>query len=398
MTRPSGPTPRLQALDGLRGIAIVLVVLSHGWVLWPMGFIDSHGWLTPLFRGGNAAVTVFLVASGFLSYRVLTGRGLGAMQPVTAVVRRVIRVGPAVWTMLVVLMVIAAMDSTDKSTKEVNRNSVLHVLTYTYNWFVQANLVETRPDFGHLWYLSVDMQAFVVTALIAYVLRRRPLGFVATMAGLYVVLVWWRFHVYDVESVWVVFNRTTARMDAFVIGMIAAAVLAWLPRDRAEYRVAAISSLLLMAPVLWWCDADGAYLGWGGTVLELLVAVYIAASALSPHHGWVTTNPVLVRLGQLSLLLYIWHFPILRFVQRHTIDWAWGWKVAYATLLLVVATWLCEVLIERRVARLLAHPEWAQVREHGVLGYLRRVVAGRMTPLTRTLHRGRARKSPADAG
>ena len=80
----SAPTPpaRLAPLDGLRGIAIVLVVMSHGWVMWPMDFIDTHAWLRPFFRSGNSAVTVFLVVSGFLSYRVLASSdGLSRMRP-----------------------------------------------------------------------------------------------------------------------------------------------------------------------------------------------------------------------------------------------------------------------------------------------------------------------------
>ena len=63
---------RLEVVDGIRGIAIVLVVLSHGWQLWPVEWIDSHDWVRPFFRSGNTAVTVFLVASGYLTYQVLS--------------------------------------------------------------------------------------------------------------------------------------------------------------------------------------------------------------------------------------------------------------------------------------------------------------------------------------
>src|SRR3954451_17720016 len=83
---------RIDLYDGLRGIAIVLVVLSHGWQLWPVDWIDSHAAVRPFFRNGNAGVSIFLVAAGFLMYRSLTARRpLTAMRADTAFVRRVAR-------------------------------------------------------------------------------------------------------------------------------------------------------------------------------------------------------------------------------------------------------------------------------------------------------------------
>ena len=86
------------------------------------------------------------------------------MRPGVTFVRRLLRVGPSLWVMLAVIMVVATFDPTDKTSNEDNLESVLHVVTYTWNWYVQANLLTSRPDFGHLWYLSVDMQAFVICA------------------------------------------------------------------------------------------------------------------------------------------------------------------------------------------------------------------------------------------
>ena len=49
---------RVDLYDGLRGVAIVLVVLSHGWQLWPVDWIDSHAAVRPFFRNGNAGVSI----------------------------------------------------------------------------------------------------------------------------------------------------------------------------------------------------------------------------------------------------------------------------------------------------------------------------------------------------
>src|SRR5690242_19793379 len=101
---------RVDLYDGLRGAAIVLVVLSHGWQLWPVDWIDTHPWVRRLFRSDNSAVSVFLVASGFLMSRALTPRReLPRRQPDAAFRRRRARVGPGLWVFLLVVVVVSAL-------------------------------------------------------------------------------------------------------------------------------------------------------------------------------------------------------------------------------------------------------------------------------------------------
>ena len=155
--------------------------------------------------------------------------------------------------------------------------------TYTWNWYVQGNLVTSSPDFGHLWYLSVDMQAFVIMAAFLYMLRRRHVGLIFALVGFYLLLLWWRFHVAHTENDFQVLVRTTVRMDPFVVGVLAAVVLPDLARLRISARAlawTATGSLIALVPLLYWCDHDVHYLRWGGTVLEWDLAVFMVAVAL----------------------------------------------------------------------------------------------------------------------
>jgi peptidoglycan/LPS O-acetylase OafA/YrhL len=376
---PAPPRSRLSALDGLRGLAILLVVLSHGWQLWPIEWIDEHALIRPLFRSGNFAVTIFLVAAGYLSYVGLASRGLPRMRPGVALVRRVLRVGPSLWLMLAVILVVSTLDSTDRTDKGDNVDSVLHVLTYTWNWYVQENLVTSRPDFGHLWYLSVDMQAFVVMALFLYALRRRPVGVLFALAGLLALLTWWRFHVTDTEFVFQVLVRTTARMDPFVVGVMLGAALPLIrrlsPPDRV-LRPVATSTLALLVPLMWFCSRDERFLGWGVTLLELDLAVLIGAMVLlqrAPRSLNAVSHPWLAFLGRHSLLLYIWHYPVFVFVERHTEDWGWPARTVVGLLATAIVSLVSYRLVERRAAALLRHPEWEKT-EDGLLTYLVRTV------------------------
>ncbi len=123
------------------------------------------------------------------------------MRADTTFVRRVARVGPSLWLFLVVAVVVAALDSSTEAWNADTGASVFHVATYTWNWYLQSQAWSPEPDFGHLWYLSVDMQAFVIMACLCYLLRRHRVGLMFATGGFYLLLVWWRFHVAPTELI-----------------------------------------------------------------------------------------------------------------------------------------------------------------------------------------------------
>jgi peptidoglycan/LPS O-acetylase OafA/YrhL len=301
------------------------------------------------------------------------------MRPDTALVRRVARVGPSLWLFLAVVVLVAAVDgSTDTWHADVGA-SVLHVVTYTWNWYVQDHLLDSVPDFGHLWYLSVDMQAFLFMAGVLYLLRRRPVGLLWTLGGLYLLFTWWRFHMEaGPEPLILVLLRTTVRIGPFVLGVLAASALPLLTRVRWQARVlSTISSLALLAlvPLLFACDRDAEYLTWGGTALEWTVAVFFTAIALggtSHLLDGVVGNRATVWLGRNSLLLYIWHYAIFRSVARHmpSPDWSWWVRTAVALALTVGVCLLADRILERYVRRWLRSPAWRGLDE-GVPAYVK---------------------------
>lgn len=382
---------RVALIDGVRGVAIVLVVLSHGWVIWPIERIDETAWVRPLFRSGNFAVTVFLVAAGYLAYVSLASRGTEHMRPGVTFVRRVLRVGPSLWLLLAAVLVVSTLDSTDKTAAGDNADSVLHVLTYTWNWYVQGNLLTSRPDFGHLWYLSVDMQAFVIMAAILYMMRRRPVGVLFVLGGLLLLLTWWRFHVTDTEFVFQVLVRTTARMDPFVVGVMLGAALPLVRRLQLPQRTlrwTATGALVALVPLAYYTSRDERFLAWGVTLLELDLALLFGAASLltrMPRAVAVMGARPLSFLGRHSLLLYIWHYPVFTFLSRHTEDWSWPARTLVALLLTVVVSLVAHRLVERRATQLLHDPRWNDLQD-GFATYLQQ----RARELVRRVRRRKA--------
>ena len=59
-------------------------------------------------------MTIFLVASGFLLILAISAsEDREHMQPLAVALRRVVRIGPAMWVMLLAVMVVASIDATD---------------------------------------------------------------------------------------------------------------------------------------------------------------------------------------------------------------------------------------------------------------------------------------------
>lgn len=359
-------------MDGLRGIAIVLVVISHGWILWPVERIDSTAWVRPVFRSGNYAVTIFFVVTGFLVYRSLASHGMAEMRVGVGILRRVIRVAPVV-LVAVPAVILASVFVDDPTSSRTNWKSMFHVFTYTWNWYLQTDAADSRWDLGHLWYLSVDMQAFVALTVLLYFVRKRPVAQIVVLAGLLVLLTWWRMHVMTEEPVMNVLLRSTARMDAVVAGVLLGAILALAPErtpsPRALTRIGT-ASLVLLIPLLWYCSNDERFLRWGVTLLEVDLAILLGSIALGARTLTSRRLSGVSLLGRQSLVIYVWHYPAFAAVEARTRDWAWPPRTLAALMVLLVLCLATHYLVDRHIARVLTHPVWLRMRSGGGSGKL----------------------------
>ena len=184
----SDPAPRegagatrlghLPGLDGIRGVAVLSVLLFHGGVSWA--------------PGGFLGVDVFFVLSGFLITSLLieewgrTGAvGLGGFW-----VRRARRLLPGLLVLVAGAAVYAWLIASPEALAGI-RHDVFATLAYFANWhFIasQASYFARTGDpspLAHTWSLAIEEQFYVVWPLLVLaVLRgRRPLGRLALLAA-----------------------------------------------------------------------------------------------------------------------------------------------------------------------------------------------------------------------
>ncbi|MFZ9443898.1 MAG: acyltransferase family protein, partial [Ilumatobacteraceae bacterium] len=174
-------TPRdlgrdVSALNGIRGLAILQVVLAHTHYLVnsdPQAVYMTNSWfVNRIFEPGYLGLDLFFVLSGFLIssllLRDLADRSAGSGKRTTTLryfyARRALRLLPALYVMLALDWVFVLI-SGDVSLHTQWRTTYSAVF-YIANWATVWNLPATNPDLGHLWSLAVEEQFYIVWPLV----------------------------------------------------------------------------------------------------------------------------------------------------------------------------------------------------------------------------------------
>lgn len=332
--------------DGLRGLAILVVVLSHAWVVYPFTNLSDIAPFDGWFKAGSIGVSMFLVLSGFLVTRSMLG-GLaraGQRAPFTSLVRRFIRISAQVYLLVAAILIVAQVDDTDTATSSATTNSARSIVTYTWNWYVRENALNARGDLGHLWYLSVEMQFFVVLAVVLALWGGHRLRIAVVVAGLLVVATWWRWHVYQTEGWYSASLRTSTRVDAALWGVLAALLWDRLAMLRRDATAIIGASALVILGVIFSASRLGidAYFGWQGIAVAAATTLFVVAASAeqvrdNPAVRLFNLKPLRV-LGSSSLSLYVWHLPLFYVITRHTTSWDPSARAVLAVGLLAAIT------------------------------------------------------------
>jgi peptidoglycan/LPS O-acetylase OafA/YrhL len=353
---PLAPTRRrlgrIPALDGLRGIAVLVVVVEHIETILIPGKVKIDA---GPFHGAFLGVDIFFVLSGFLITGLLLGEQfdrtrvrLGAFYQ-----RRALRLLPALYVLLIVHICYTFITGLSLHLEWL---SVRAALVYLTNWAWKWDGLKAAPGLGHLWSLSVEEQFYVVwpALLIAFFgLRRRSTFVVTVMTAAIIAIALHRAVMWQHGTNWYfLFQRTDTRADSLLIGALFAQlwVRGWNPRWVARWAWIAAAILAYTITV---ARSTHAFLYLGGfTLVALCTGVVIIAAADGRWGGTrVLCFAPLRAVGQVSYGLYLWHMPVFYVMNRYGSGWGApvrilvGLPVAAA---LTVASW---VLVERPILR-----------------------------------------------
>lgn len=295
----------MPALDGVRAIAIALVMLFH-----------AHH---PYLPGAFAGVDIFFVLGGYLITWMLQAeyQRVGRIDLKAFYIRRIGRLVPALAAMLLVYLIVAPWVWPGQSHLLQASLALLGVADYT-RAFAGIPLFLT-----HTWSLAVEHHFYVLwPLLLPLVLRaRRPL---LILGGLYLAAWVWRIACLQIGQDWQqMYYRFDTRFSGLVLGGWLAVLLDrvearhWFDRYRKFLPISIVLIAILMLTQHW---KDDVFWVSGLPALELAVVMLVTGAAMGVSGlGWLGWS-WLRFIGKISYGLYLWHYPIF-FSLRERYDW-----------------------------------------------------------------------------
>lgn len=344
---------RISGLDGLRGIAVLAVIIYH----LELGFLP----------GGFLGVDIFFVLSGFLITSILITEinQTGRIDRAAFYLRRLRRLMPALLLMLTFVVIIVGFWAKDAA-YPVRRDlpwALTFVLNWSYLFFDESYFVNlSRPPLlQHLWSLSIEEQFYVIWPIVLILIAKLKLSeqalrkviFTVATIGALATTAWMAY--LSVKNGYptpndpsrVYFGTDTHSMG-LLIGCAAAAL--WYPaklnpnltHDRKNLlNLLALTSFAGLLYFLFFVSelSKNLYLfGFALVGLATMIVVFLATHPGLKLGKYLSFKP-LVWLGERSYGLYIWHWPIFMLL-RPGIDVSWSENVNTVIrilLLLVIA-------------------------------------------------------------
>ncbi|MGA9800570.1 MAG: acyltransferase family protein [Terriglobales bacterium] len=316
-TQPHQPGARKSVsfrpdIEGLRGIAVLLVVAFHSHLL--------------LFRGGFLGVDIFFVLSGYLITALLLQEleTTGTLSLVGFYARRARRLLPAA-AVVVAFIVVAGIFLLSPIEQLLYSKTALATTLYASNlWFIHQSSDYFAADTAnnpllHTWSLAVEEQFYFVWPILVWVgfrltRSRSGLGKIlgAISALSFVACIW----LTRTHQPWAFFG-SPARAWEFGVGGIACMIPVAMFTSRNWKMIVSWTSLALVFAAAMLFHPGLAFPGWIAVIPALATAMLliVGAAEVTAGAGKMLAHPILQWFGRLSYSWYLWHWPLLIFAM-----------------------------------------------------------------------------------
>ena len=303
-----GSEKHIDSLDGLRGIAILLVFIYH---YLPRNFYNPLSWVASI---GWTGVDLFFVLSGFLITGILYDTRNSSNFFKVFYARRALRLFPLYFFVVGIVLFVSALSHTSMSWKAIP--------FYIYGANLMIPLKDGIPNFSpylsclHFWSLALEEQFYSLWPLVVFFVFRRKALMQICAGGIVVALLVRIVLTHLRVSPWILYIELPTRMDSLLSGaLLALAIRGPRPelwrRRSVLYPVmggccVVLLTLFIRARTLFFSSSE--MTSWG---YSMIAGVYVCVLALALTPGTLANRvgriPVLRFFGRYSYGLYIWH-------------------------------------------------------------------------------------------
>jgi len=318
-----GVTPYRPDIDGLRGVAVIAVVLFHAFPL--------------AVPGGFVGVDVFFVISGFLiTQLIVAGLQDETFSFSVFYARRIRRIFPALAVVMVAAFVGGWWLLTADAMQQLGRHIAAGVL-FVSNFVLwrESGYFDTAADAKpllHLWSLGIEEQFYLIWPLLlvaAWRWRVSLAWLTVTLTGASFLLNIYQTRTDLVGPFYSPLTRgwelligafLALSVDDFVFPAVAVAWQRWSPAWLRSTNLWSAAGLALIVLAVFGLDRNSHFPRW----LALLPAVGAALVLSAGPGAWLNRQFLslrpLVAAGLISYPLYLWHWPLLSFARIVTGD------------------------------------------------------------------------------
>ena len=310
---PAAASHRVQVLDGVRGLAILMVLLLHCVHLSPTNGIAvlinraaGLGWL---------GVDLFFVLSGYLITGILLRERGGPNYFRNFYARRALRIFPAYYFVLAVVFLTLPLLG-DAGRYSATRAEFPYLLVYLQNWLRVVEGYGTGwPVFNHMWSLAIEEQFYLLWPLLVLIAPRS--AFPRICLWLVGLAIFSKLVLLAAHAGWhAIYMSTTARVDALAIGAwIATLQPGQIPGVRRWFKWAGVGGMMIFLAIgilgltgnsrlaaAFGTTAGTFVFGW------LLFAIH--SHTLTPRLAHALDLGALRWLGRYSYGIYLLHYPV----------------------------------------------------------------------------------------
>lgn len=323
VVRKSKPT-RVRELDGLRGIAILLVLLKHGGINAEIFTNANHSSMSLpthgvrfVFNTGWMGVDLFFVLSGFLITGILIDTVGHTHYYRNFIVRRALRIFPLYYAFLLLAFIWSA---------SIAKKDIVWFALYIGNIHMfLRNAWPAVQIMAPLWSLQVEEQFYLTFPWIVLNTSWRTLKHILIGAVISALLLRIALQLAMPLNNFATYSLMPSRMDALALGGLIAIALRQNSESLRSRWIPALTLISAMAFAATWASRSAALVSTiGYTFIDLALAgvlILVITNAFPPLTAICGFKP-LVALGTVSYGLYMLQLPMFEVVNR------WGAPLA----------------------------------------------------------------------